>query len=82
MKKFEFGFYSSSGEFFVASEYGFTDGKKLYVNAERGITAFAKFCENIDTFYIDNRMTVREVPADADMGEYINIESGDGENNE
>ena len=75
MKKFEFGFYSRSGEFFMAREYGFTDGKKLYVNAERGITAFAKFCENIDTFYIYNRMTVREVPAGADMSEYINIES-------
>lgn len=73
MKKYEFGFYAESGEFFSLGEYGFDDGKTLYVTAKNGIDAYNQFVSALDDEYCGDNMTVREVPTGHDMNDYMKL---------
>lgn len=73
MKKYEYGFYAESGEFFEIREYGFEDGKKYYVVADSAENAYSEFVGALDEEYCGDEMTVREIPTGHDMTNYIKL---------
>jgi hypothetical protein len=73
MKKYEFGFYAESGEFFEIREYGFDNGRKYYVAANSAEKAYSEFVGALDDEYCGEEMTVREIPAGHDMTDYIKL---------
>ena len=73
MKNYEFGFYAESGEFFEIREYGFNNGKKMYVTATSAENAYSEFIGILDGEFYGEKMTVREIPTGHDMTDYVKL---------
>lgn len=73
MKKYEYGFYGVSGEFFQLREYRFDFGKNYYVTANNAEEARIKFNELLNPEYCGNDMKVREIPNGHNANEYTEL---------
>lgn len=73
MKNYEWGLYGKSGEFFELREFGYGDGKKIYVSADNAEQAYTEFLGALDDEYCGSEMTVREIPSGHDMSDYVRL---------